>query len=261
MFCSRLLMASAWALCACGGVGGGASAAWASPEPSCPTTVRVTSFDPGDAPASTDDWGVRRLLEALAVAVLKRAELEPHVQVGPFARVVRDMEIGEADVTVLSDRAFDGSTGLVLSIPMARVQIAAYRLAANHKPEAPPPADTLGAVYGVPLPANAAVPTQVTRVTTYTALVQMLERGRVEQILAFRPTIDMQLLRHAALQGKLGPPQVLDEHRTSFHISTRLPKPCQRRLADAARAVQREELRGIFQSRLPGIDIRPFLLP
>lgn len=225
----------------------------------CPARLRVMSYDPSETRVGQSEQGVRRLLESVGVAVAERAGLAVEQRFGPYARVIREIESGQADLTVLSVVSMAGVKGVGRSVPVARLYLQAYRAAE-------PPAGVASAppwalVNGVPTPPGLQQADAVVKVSSYPALVQMLLLGRVQQIVAFRPTIDVYLRDHPVERRKLAAPTPISEQRMAVHLSSRLSPACQDRLAAAAQEVQRSQMRALFARHLAGVPAEDFLLP
>lgn len=225
----------------------------------CPETLRVISYDPGETRVGQSELGVRRLLEAVGLAVAERAALSVEPRHGPYARVIREIEAGRSDLTVLSVVSMAGVKGVGRSVPVARLYLQAYRTVVPPAAAASMPSWAL--VNGVPMPPGLPHRNSVVKVSSYAALVQMLLLGRVEQIVAFRPTIDVYLRDHPAERERLAPPVPISEQRMAVHIGAHLPPACQQRLAAAAAEVQRSQMRGLFEKHLAGVPVDDFLLP
>lgn len=225
----------------------------------CPRTLRIISYDPGETRVGQSDLGVRRLLEAVGLAVAARSGLKVEQRFGPYARVIREVESGQADLTVLSVVSMAGVKGIGPSVPVARLYLQAYR--AVEPPAQPAPVASWALVNGVPMPPGLPNGHSVVKVSSYPALVQMLLLGRVQQIVAFRPTIDVYLRDHPAERQRLAPPTPISEQRMAVHISSRLPPACQAQLVEAATEVQRSQMRALFEKHLAGVPADDFLLP
>lgn len=234
-------------------------ATWTAAAADCPARLRLISYDPGETRAASPDTGVRRLLEAVGVAVVEQAGLAVETRSGPYARVIRDIESGHADLTVLSVVSMAGVQGLGRSVPVSRLYLQAYR--AVDPPAQPASVPGWALVNGVPMPPGLADGQSVVKVASYPALVQMLLLRRVQQIVAFRPTIDVYLRDRPAERQRLSPPTPISEQRMAVHIASRLPLACQDRLAAAAQTVQRSQMRTLFEKHLPGVPVDDFLLP
>lgn len=226
---------------------------------SCPQPLRIVSLDPDEAGRSAG-VRVRELLETVSIQVVREAGLDYQTQSGPVARVLRDMEAGRADLTLMSMDVLPSLGPIARSVPMARLQRVSYQA----RPDLIAPARgslAWGRVRGVALPQDLPEASSQTEATNYQALMNMLSLGRVRGIVAYRPTIDFYFREHPELQERLGPPTLLSVHVTALHLSARLPADCVARLARAADQVRRTQFRPILERLLPGADTSLFLLP
>lgn len=215
-----------------------------------PDFDRMPSERRGNNMTSVELEIVRRIGQQAGIEVMGRAH--------PYARVLSEFRSGNLDGMLIAEGV--GRTAIRRGTRVPMMRLIFVRVRANGSTPTVMAKDT-GLIRGM-APAGGGVESSesVTTVNSYVALLKMLKSGKVQQIIAARPSIDAYLTDDPSLRDRLAPMEPMGIEPLSLHLRPSLSDQCRTALADAARIVARRDLPGILRQGLPGLDVNPFLL-
>jgi hypothetical protein len=220
----------------------------------CPQPVRAISIAHGEAEPNSPEYGVTQFMTEATAALLERAGVQHTVQVVPYARAAKELEVGGGDVLMISEGSVQSLRAQLVSVPLLRLQVTLY------EPKAPTsePRKT-GVLRGFPPPPSLRLDESRTHtVTSYDSLFQMLGAGRLSAAIAVRPTADLYLAHHPEVAQRIRAGRLIEGRLMAIHFSKRLPAACLRVLVDTVRSDGAGAVRSAFDKWLPGLRFEDF---
>lgn len=234
------------------------AAAFATAVAACPDPVRVAVLDFDESERKPQGIGMTALQSALARRVGEAADVPMRIRQYPYQRALQEFRRHQVDAIVVAEGAGRRAVPNATRVPMMRLLF--VRIRVEGRPLSPAAAD-LGMLTGmVPPPGAMNEGDEVQVVTNYAALLRQLLGGRVNRIIAARPTVDSYLVDHPEQRDRLAAMEPVGEQPMTLHLHPGLDPSCRAHLARVAADVAHRELAAIFRRTSPGIDPAPFLL-
>jgi hypothetical protein len=219
----------------------------------CPPTLRAATFQLAVPQQGRDRVGAFHT--ALVTRILERSGLRWSHQRLPYARALVELEAGRIDTLITADAAIR-----TLQPPVGQLPLMRLRVVWLHLDEDPPASEPIGTLRGYPVPR----PLRLrgfpeVKVSHYESLLGMVDKDRLRQIVAVRPSVDAYLQDFPGLAARLRRDEV-EQQQMLLAVSAALDGACQQRLAALVEALRREGLAELFRAHFPEQDFADFSL-
>lgn len=209
------------------------SMGWKAQAGPCPETLSSATMQYGQFRNGTAELAVSRFLAEATSELLRQSDVRVKTEPMPYSRVLVSAEAGAVSVLMLSDSAMARIQANFVSVPLMRLPVVQYSIAANSRPAL---SRKVALLRGFTLREDLMVPEpELQRVNSYDSLFGMLAAGRVASAIAVRPGADIHLKSHPKEASLVGPPLLLETQTMSVHFAKTLPPACLQALSEAAR--------------------------